>query len=68
MGAALAVVDGREDLRTMATTRSTSGSIRWKPTAKAPTLREISGRFMASRFGIWKFGISILTAIRTARQ
>jgi hypothetical protein len=53
MGAALAVVDGREDLRTMAH----DALDKWLDQmeagdSKAPTLREISERFMATRLDL----------------
>src|SRR5712691_1337079 len=63
MGAALAVVDRREDLRTMAHDALDT----WldqlaADRSKAPTLREISERFMATRLEL--LGACLETVIR----
>jgi hypothetical protein len=63
MGAALAVVDRREDLRTMAH----EALDKWldqieAETATAPTLREISERFLATRADL--LGACLETVIR----
>ena len=53
MGAALAVVDRREDLWTMAHDALDTWLDQVEAgTSKAPTLREISERFMASRLSL----------------